>query len=269
MSVVDVAAFVGAYPYRDLGRAGSASWLLAQMDRLGIDRAWVGYLPAILRSDPAADNRALARILSSYQDRLAPVPTINPEQPRWQDDLNEALSLGAPAVRVYPQFLGLETAGDAMRVAAAAATVARVPLLLSVRLEDRRQRHPADRAPELDAAAVRTLVRDDPELRLLVTHADPSFIAEVHFGLTEAEATRMLWDISWVWGPPEDQLGLLFDTVGVERFALGTGMPLRLGDAAFAKLDLLDLDEEARYGVLGRNVERWVATDVDEADGAA
>ncbi|MDH3457026.1 MAG: hypothetical protein OER90_09305 [Gemmatimonadota bacterium] len=264
MSVVDVAAFVGTYPYRDLGRAGSASWLLAQMDRLGIDRAWVGYLPSILRSDPAADNRALARIVSSHQDRLIPVPTINPDQPRWQDDLNEALSLSAPAVRAYPQFLGLDMAGDAMRVVAGAAAVAGLPLVLTVRLEDRRQRHPADRAPELAAAAVRTLVRQDPQLRLLVTHADRAFIEEVHFGLIETEAARVMWDISWVWGPPEDQLRLLFDTVGVQHFALGTGMPLRMGDAAFAKLDLLDLDQRARASVLGRNIERWSSGDGDE-----
>lgn len=258
MPVIDVAAFVGAYPYRDLGRAGSASWLLAQMDRLGIDQAWVGYLPSVLRSDPAADNQALARIVSSHRDRLAAVPVINPDQPRWQDDLNEAMSLGAPALRVYPQYLGLETAGDAMSVVAAAGAVAQVPLVLTVRLEDRRQRHPADRTPELDAAGVRRLIRQDTQLRLLVTHADRAFIEEVHFGLTETEAARVLWDISWVWGPPEGHLGLLLETVGLPRFALGTGMPLRIGDAAFAKLDLLGVDEGARAGLCGRNVDRWL-----------
>jgi predicted TIM-barrel fold metal-dependent hydrolase len=265
MPVVDVAAFVGTYPYRDLGRAGSADWLLGQMDRLSIDRAWVGYLPSVLHSDPAADNRALARIVASHQDRLAPIPTVNPDQPRWQDDLNEALSLAAPAMRVYPQYLGLDTAGDAMRVVAGAAAVARLPLVLTVRLEDRRQRHPADRAGELEAAAVRTFVRQDPQLRLLVTHADRAFIEEVHFGLTDTEAAQVMWDISWVWGPPEDQLRLLFETVGIERFAVGTGMPLRIGDAAFTKLDLLDLDESARASVLGSNIDRWASSDGHQA----
>jgi predicted TIM-barrel fold metal-dependent hydrolase len=229
------------------------------MDRLGIDRAWVGYLPSLIHADPSAGNRTLQKICAPHRDRLLPVPTLNPEQPRWHDDLNNALAVGAPALRLFPQYQGLDPAGDAMRVVTAAAAVAGIPILLAVRLEDSRQRHPADRAPELTAAAVRTLVREDSELRVLVTHADRTFVEEVHFGLTTAEASRVLWDISWIWGPPEDHLGLLFDTVGVERFAFGTGMPLRIGDAALAKLDVLDLAEEARRGVLGRHVTEWTA----------
>ena len=47
MPVVDVASWIGGYPYRHLADP-SASWLVRQMDRLRIDRAWVGYLPAAL-----------------------------------------------------------------------------------------------------------------------------------------------------------------------------------------------------------------------------
>ena len=35
-------------------------------------------------------------------------------------------------------------------------------------------------------------------------------IEEVHWGLTPAEQMRVLWDISWIWGPPEDHLAKLF-----------------------------------------------------------
>ena len=74
-------------------------------------------------------------------------------------------------------------------------------LIMAVRLEDARQRHPNDRAPELPAAAVRTLLRTDPGLRLLITHADRSFVEEVHFGSTPEESARIWWDICWIWGP--------------------------------------------------------------------
>src|SRR2546427_7246134 len=30
------------------------------------------------------------------------------------------------------------------------------------------------------------------------------------------------WDISWIWGPPEDHLETLLATVGVDRFVFGT-----------------------------------------------
>jgi hypothetical protein len=126
-----------------------------------------------------------------------------------------------------------------------------------MRHEDVRQRHPLDVAAELTAADVRFLARRAPGAKLLVTQVDRGFVEEVHFGLTPAEAARLLWDISCIWGPPEDHLALLLETVGAERFCFGTGMPLRIPDAVFAKLDLLDGDGEAARAILSENLEGW------------
>ncbi|MBI4419701.1 MAG: amidohydrolase family protein [Gemmatimonadetes bacterium] len=256
MAVVDVAAWIGAYPYRHLPDP-SPTWLLRQMDRVGIDQAWVGYLPSLAYRDPATGTAELLRALASHPERLLPVPSIHPGLPRWEQDLNDAADLDAPAVRVYPTQLGLDPTGGEMRVLATASAAAGLPLLLTVRLEDPRQRHPLDRADELPAAAIRALARCDPQVRLIVSHADRAFIEEVHFGLTPDEARRIVWDIAWIWGPPEDHLALLLETVGWERFVLGTGMPLRIPDAPFAKLDLLDLPADQRRQILGGNLERW------------
>ena len=128
-----------------------------------------------------------------------------------------------------------------------------------MRLEDGRQRHPNDRAAELPAAAVRALVRSDADVRLIVTHADRSFVEEVHFGSTPEEARRIWWDICWIWGPPEDHLATLVDTVGVERFVFGTGQPLRLPENSVAKLDLLDLSADQRRAIESGNVKNLVA----------
>jgi predicted TIM-barrel fold metal-dependent hydrolase len=146
-----------------------------------------------------------------------------------------------------------------MRVLAAACGAARVPLLLAVRLEDGRQRHPNDRVGELPAAAIRALIRGDPDVRLVVTHADRGFIEEVHFGSTPEEARRIWWDISWIWGPPEDYLAMLIQSIGVERFVFGTGQPLRIPDTSVAKLDLLDLSTQAREAIEFRNVQGMMA----------
>ena len=155
--------------------------------------------------------------------------------------LREARAREAPCVRCDPTHYGLNPSGAEMRALAAACGRLGLPVLTAVRLEDIRQRHPNDGAAELSPAAVRALVRADPRVRLIITHADRDFIEQVHFGSTPGEAARILWDIAWIWGPPEDHLELLLRTVGVERFAFGTGMPLRLPEASVAKLDLLDL----------------------------
>jgi predicted TIM-barrel fold metal-dependent hydrolase len=122
-----------------------------------------------------------------------------------------------------------------------------------VRLEDGRQRHPNDSAAELPAAAVRSLVRADAAVRIIVTHADRPFIEEVHFGSTPDEALRTWWDVSWIWGPPEDHLETLLGTVGPARFVFGTGQPLRLPENALAKLDLLDLAPADRAAIEAGN----------------
>lgn len=250
----DVATYVGAYPYRQLPDV-TPGWLLRQMDRLEIDQAWVGHLPSAF-SNPASGTPELVRLLKPHADRLLPVPAVTPG-PRFVEDLNPVAAAGAPAVRVYPMQLGLDPAGGEMRVLASAAAAAGLPILLAVRFEDPRQRQPQDRAAELPAAAVRALVRADPQVRLLVSHAERSFIEEVHFGSTSEEARRILWDIAWVWGPPEDHLALLIETMGIERFTLGTGMPLRIPDSALARLDLLGLAPEQRNLILSGNLKNF------------
>jgi hypothetical protein len=254
--VTDVATFVGPYPFRALADP-SPEWLLRNMDRLRVERAWVGYLPSAFYRDPATGNAELHRLIGPHRERLLGVPAVHPGLPGWENDVNDAAARGAPALRVYPMQLGIDPSGGEMRVLAAAAASADIPLLLTVRFEDGRQRHHLDRADELPAAAVRALVRSDPQLRLVISHAERSFIEEVHFGSTPEEASRILWDIAWVWGPPEDHLAVLMQTMGPARFVLGSGMPLRIPDTPFARLDLLDLSPPQRLQILSGNLTSW------------
>jgi hypothetical protein len=251
---VDVNAFLGAYPWRKVpGTAPDA--VLAAMDRLEIDEAWVTHLPSLFWRDPTQGNPWLLAT-AGKQKRLRPVPVVHPGLGQWEQTLTDAVNAGAPAVRCDPLHLGLDPAGGEMRVLAAACGAARIPLMLAVRLEDGRQRHPNDVVPELPAAAVRALIRSDADLRLLVTHADRAFIEEVHFGSTPEEARRIWWDICWIWGPPEDHLETLLGTVGVERFVFGTGQPLRIPENSIAKLDLLDLPPPHRGAIESENVRK-------------
>jgi hypothetical protein len=110
---------------------------------------------------------------------------------------------------------------------------------LTVRFEDLRQRHTMDSAGDLSAAAIRALARAGDAVRLVVTAAGREMIEEVHWGLTPDEQRRVFWDISWIWGPPEDHLAKLFTTIGAERFVFGTQWPLRLTQNPRANLDLL------------------------------
>jgi predicted TIM-barrel fold metal-dependent hydrolase len=254
---IDVNAFLGRYPFRH-APGGSPQALLEAMDRIGVDQGWLSNLSAVFWKDPTEGNELLYSAIAQHP-RLKPVPAAHPGLANWKDVVLEAVRRGAPALRADPTFYGIDPAGAAMQELVAGCGEAGLPLMLAVRFEDGRQRHPNDRADELPAHAVRALIRSHPRTRLIVTHAGREFIEQVHFGSTPAEAGRVLWDICWIWGPPEDDLAILIETIGVERFTFGTGMPLRLPENSVAKLDLLDQSSEDRQKIESGNLERFLA----------
>jgi hypothetical protein len=237
MTLIDHNALIGPFPFRRLPEPTPAR-LVAEMDRLGIDAAWVGHLPSVFYRDVAAGNDELFAALERHRGRLRPVPAVNPAYPGWEREVARAGAAEAPAVRTYPTHFGVDPAGRAMAALGAACADAGLELVLTVRFEDARQRHPLDVAPDLIGAAIRATIRCDRRLKVLVTAADRALVEEVHFGSTAEEAARIRWDVSWIWGPPEDHLATLFRTVGRERFVLGTHFPLRLPEAAVTKLEL-------------------------------
>lgn len=239
--MIDVNTLIGPYPFRHVPHP-DPSVLVRVLDREQLQSAWVGHLPSAFYRDPTPGNAELIASLRPFADRLRPVPAVRPDWPKWESVVAQAVDIGAPAVRAYPPQWGLGPHDPSMRDLALAAGERGIALLLTVRFEDLRQRHPMDTAGDLSAAAIRSLARAGDEVRLVVTAASREMIEEVHWGLTVAEQARVFWDISWVWGPPEDHLAMLFRTVGAQRFVFGTQWPLRLTQTPRANLDLLPDD---------------------------
>jgi uncharacterized protein len=237
--LVDHNALVGPYPFRRLPDP-TPERLVADLERLGIARAWVGHVPSIYYRDVAAGNDDLLRWLEPHRARLLPVPAVNPAYPGWEREMERARFEGCPAVRTYPAHYGFASAGPEMGALAAWCADLDLQMVLTVRIEDGRQRHRLDVAADLLGADVRAAVRAHSAVRLLVTNADRGLVEEVHFGSTPSEAARVQWDVAWLWGPPDDQLAALYRTVGRDRFVFGTHFPFRLPEAALARLALAE-----------------------------
>jgi hypothetical protein len=245
---LDVHTFVGQYPFRHLPHP-DPEVLTRVLAREQIGSAWVGHLPTAFHRDPAPGNAELYRLLEAHRDVLHPTPVVRPDWPRWERELRDAVDGGAPAIRAYPPQWGMGPHDASMRALVAACGEAGVALVLVVRFEDLRQRHWLDTAGDLSAAAIRTLARESRSARLVVCAAGRELIEEVHWGLTPDEQSRLWWDISWIWGPPEDHLAQLFRSIGPSRFVFGTGWPLRLTQTPSANLELLP--DDLRPAVLG------------------
>jgi predicted TIM-barrel fold metal-dependent hydrolase len=247
--MIDVNTFVGRYPFRHVPHP-TPDALLRVLDREGLEGAWVGHLPSVFYRDPTMGNAELFAMLQPFSARLKAVPAIRPDWPGWEAALRDAKSAGAPAVRAYPMHWGFGPHDPRFIDFAVAAGEQGLALVVTVRFEDLRQRHPLDVAGDLSAAMIRSLARAGESVRLVVTAAGREMIEEVHWGLTPVEQRRVWWDIAWIWGPPEDHLAKLLRTIGAERFVFGSQWPLRLVQAPRANLDLLP--DDLRPVSLGR-----------------
>ena len=240
-TMVDVAALIGPYPYRELPHP-DAGTLIGVLDREEIPRAWVGHLPTAFHRDPRKGNEALYRELVPYRKRLDPSPAVRPDWPGWEKELARAVDECAPAVRAYPAHWGLGAEHPAMVDLSRACAERQLAVLLTVRFEDARQRHVIDVAGDLPAATIRAIARAGTRARIVVVAAGRALIEEVHWGLTPVERELVWYDTSWIWGPPEGDFAHLLRTIGAARFVYGTGWPLRLAQVTRANLALLPPD---------------------------
>lgn len=224
--MIDVGAWIGDYPFRAVPHP-EPEVLVRVLAREGMTGAWVGHLPSAFWRDAHAGNARLIAALAPFAGVLQPTPIARPDWPGWEREVDAAATAGYPAVRAYPMQWGLAPDGPAMRALADRCAARGRVLLLTARFEDGRQRHPMDDAGDLPAWAVRSLVRET-NASIVLQGASREAIEEIVFGLTPEERTRIWCDVSWLWGPPDDQFALLVRTVGAARLVVATGWPLRL-----------------------------------------
>lgn len=238
---VDVHTWIGAYPFRYVPHP-DPEVLVRVLAREGVASAWVGHLPSAFHRDPTPGNEELFARLVPHAGVLKPAPVVRPDWPQWERTLRDVAEMGAVAIRAYPPQWGMGAADPSMRALALACGELGLPLVLTTRFEDLRQRHWMDSAGDLSAAAVRALARAGDRVRVVVLGAGRDMMEETHWSLTPDEQRRVWWDISWIWGPPDDHLAHLLRTVGAERFVFGTGWPMRLTQVPRANLELLPDD---------------------------
>lgn len=240
---IDVSAWIGAYPFRDLPHPDPEILAHRVLAREGFTGAWVGHLPGAWHRDPSASNRALYRALEPHRAVLNPAPIVRPDWPGWTATLREAAEQGARSVRIYPAQWGLGPEHPALGELAIACGEMGVVLHVTVRFEDLRQRHALDGAGDVPAAVLRGIARlAGSRCHLVIAGAGRDLIEETHWGLTPTEAERVWYDFGWLWGPPEDHFGHMVRTMGAARLAWGTFWPLRLTQQCRSLIDLLPND---------------------------
>jgi predicted TIM-barrel fold metal-dependent hydrolase len=235
--IIDVNASLGPYPFRRL-RHNTVETALASMGRNGIDRAVVSSLPAVFYRDAHRGNEELWTGIGDHARRLIPVAAVNPKYVGWERDLAEATEVwGTKAVALWPGHHGYALGDEHGRAALAAIARRGVPVVLTQRLEDRRQRHHWDQAEDLTVVDLLKAARSHPQLRfLLVNWAGLDGTRLVAAGLKG----RCLIDFARLQVVFRKEVPRLIETLGVESIAFGSHLPFDYVGSALVKLANLE-----------------------------
>jgi hypothetical protein len=254
--IIDVNACLGHYPFRQL-RVTTAPGLLELMDQNGIERALVSSLHAVFYRDAQRGNEELFAETQPHVRRLIPVATVNPKYVGWERDLAHAVETWkTKAVALVPEHHGYALNDEHGRAVLAKIAAHGVPVLLSQRFEDRRQRHAWDRAEDLPFAALLDAARAHPTLKfVLVNWANLDGAKMVHAGLKG----RCLIDLARLQVAFRKEVPALIAALGVEAMAFGSHMPFDYAGPALVKLaDIEVLHPEHYERIAWRNAAEFL-----------
>jgi uncharacterized protein len=255
--IIDINTHLGHYPFRRL-RHSTPAGLLSLMDRAGISHALVASIHSLFYRDAHGGNEEVAEAVRDSRGRLMGMATINPTYAGWERDLQEAVqTLGLRVLRLAPAYHGYALTGDIGAAILKQAAAYRIPVALSQRIEDRRQRHPWDAAEDLDFGQIAEVSRQHPDLRLILLNwSGLNAAAIVSAGLRD----RCLIDISRMPVVLQATIPRLIKSLGADAIAFGSHAPFDYPGPSLIKLSILELSTAAREQIAWRNAAaflRW------------
>lgn len=258
--IIDVNAALGHYPFRSL-RQTTATQMVDLMDRSSIHRAVVSSLHAAFYRDAHRGNEELLADIKPHGARFIPVATVNPKYAGWERDLEEAVvRWQMKIVTLLPEQHGYTLADEHGQAALARIAGYGVPLLLTQRFEDRRQRHAWDRAEELAPSVVYAAARAHPRLKFLLVNWAGLDGAK----LTEAGLKgRCLIDLARLQVMFKKDVPKLIAALGADAIAFGSHMPFDYVGPSLVKLANIQTVRPADHdNIAWQNAARFLGLNV-------
>ncbi len=207
--------------------------LFERLGRVGIDRAWVTLLDAVMLKNVGAANPWLAEMVAGH-DALMPVGSVNPTWPAWESDIGECKDLGFRGVRVNPNYHGWTLAEPIFGELLTAAGDLGLFVEVAVHMTDERHHHPLVMVPPialdglLDACAahpgvpiVLANIKNAPASQL-AREADGDLPGNLYFELSHFEGVGGVQSMA--------------NALGIERILFGTHAPYFYPESSHLKV---------------------------------
>jgi predicted TIM-barrel fold metal-dependent hydrolase len=258
--LVDINAWIGHWPFKQLKYNHCAS-LLERMDTYGVDLSMVSNLNGIFYKNTQLANEELSeeiRTEKRFHDRFIPFAIINPIYAGWKDDLDRSIhELGMRGIRLFPLYHDYELTDPACIELVSMARDLGVPVALTTRIVDRRQRSWMDIDREWDLRDVIPVIREVPDAKYMILNIANSMRVDDE----ETELIRqadLLMDTS---GRSMNTLPELLGTFGVEKFAFGTHSPILDYLTGMLRIESLrenEADETIKEKIRSGNAKRMM-----------
>lgn len=252
--IIDCNANLGNWPFRRTTYNDPAS-LLERLGRVGIERAWVTLLDAVMYKNVHAGNAPLAEMVADFP-ALLPVATINPIWPAWEKDLAECAGpLGFRGVRVNPNYHGWALGDAVFGELLTAAGELGMFVEIAVRMTDERHHHPLVMVPPVNLAPLPAAAASHPSVSVVVANVKNGEAAALaHSGELPGNVYFEMSHIESING-----VKTTADAVGIERVLFGTHAPYYYPEAAHLKVFTeSELSEAEIAAISHENAERMV-----------
>lgn len=223
--LIDINAFTGHWPFKQL-QSNNCDGLLERMNEYGVDLSVVTNLHGIFYKNTQSANQELyeeVRAKKAYKNRFQTFAIINPIYAGWKDDFKTSVEkLGMKGIRVFPGYHDYGIDDPNLIELTKMARDHGLPIILTMRIVDVRQRSWMDLPTEWALKDYLPLLKAVPDAKYVITNLATGL------ALTPEEealikSSNVLFDTS---GRHITHFANTFNRFGKERFAFGTHFPV-------------------------------------------
>jgi predicted TIM-barrel fold metal-dependent hydrolase len=231
--IIDVNVSLGQWPTRRVP-CDEPHRLVEKLREHNVAEAWVGSYDGLLHDDlTSVNNRLAADCRAMTGVRFVPIGEVNPLLTNWRHELERCADHHRmPGIRLHPNYHGYTLDHPEFASLLQTSAEKRLIVQLAVLMEDERMMHPLMRVPPVDLASLAALVRQTPQLRLVLLNAmklprDEQFLALFNSGQVYCELAML---------EGAGALQQLVAEIPVERILFGSHAPSLYFESAVLKL---------------------------------